>query len=259
MTRAVRGFSIVELLIAMAVMTTCMAAMLSLVGMAQSIARLQPEAADQQQRARSARQAIADALARAGAGLDRGALAGPLGSHFPPVTRSPEGGLTVWSVTAAASQATLAQPLGAGATTADVGAGSACPAGQSACAFSADTSAIVFDATGCHEVVRIDDVLPSVLVLRPSTRACAFAAGTAIAAGEVRTFFVDPATKQLMRRDIATGSVQPVVDGVASMDAVVTDGGRHVRVTLRFVSAVAQVPDFVYAFDAAPPNLQGPQ
>ena len=62
------GFSVIELLVAMAVMTTCMAAMLSLVVTGQSIARRQPEAADQQQRARAARQTIGNALARAGAG-----------------------------------------------------------------------------------------------------------------------------------------------------------------------------------------------
>jgi len=259
MTRSTRGFSSVELLVAMAVMTTCMAALLSLVGMAQSIARLQPEAADQQQRARLARQAIADALARAGAGLDRGSLAGPLAAYFPPVSRSAEGGLTIWSVTGPQSQAALAQPLGTSATTADVAVEPFCAAGESTCAFAPDTSAIVFDAGGCHEVLRIDDVLPSVLVLRPAIRGCAFGAGAPIAAGEVRTFFVDPSTRQLLRRDEATGSIQPVVDNVAAMDLVIDDGGRHVRVSLRFVSLVARVPDFTFAFDTAPPNLQGPR
>ena len=257
MNASARGFSVVELLIAMAVMTTCMAAMLSLVGTGQSIARVQPEAADQQQRARLTRQAIGDALAGAGAGLDRGPLAGPLGAYFVPVSRSAEGGLTVWSITGASAQGTLSLPLGASATAADIAPEATCPPGQPACAFSAGTSAIVFDASGCHEVVRIDDVLPSVLVLRPSVRACAFGAGAAIAAGEVRTYFVDPATKQLLRRDAATGTTLPVTDNVASMDVAVNDVGRHVRVGLRFVSPVARVPDFVFGFDSAPPNLQG--
>jgi Tfp pilus assembly protein PilV len=259
MKRSAHGFSVVELLVAMAVMTTCLTAMLSLVVTGQSIARLQPEAADQQQRARTARQAIGDALARAGAGLDRGPRAGPLDSFFAPVARSIEGGLTVWSVTGATAQGTLALPLGPVSTTADIVAEATCPAGQSACAFSADTSAIVFDSTGCHEAVRIDDVLPSVLVLRPATRACAFGGGAAIAAGEARTYFVDTSAKQLLRRDEATGTTLPLVDNVAAMDVEVTDGGRQVRVSLRFVSLVAQVPDFVLTFAAAPPNLHGPR
>jgi hypothetical protein len=252
---AARGFSVVELLIAMAVTTTCLAATLMLVSMGQGIARAQPEAADQQQRARLARQTIADAIAGAGAGLDGGPRAGPLSAYFAPVTRSAEGGLTIWSVTRASAQATLAQPLAASATEADIAA-SSCPPAEPACAFAADTSAIVFDDSGCHESVRIDTVLPATLVVRPALRGCAFTTGASIAEGEVRTYFVDAATRQLRRRDDATGLVAPVIDHVASMSVDVAEGGRRVRVTLRFASLLVQVPDFVLTFDAAPPNLE---
>ena len=104
-------------------------------------------------------------------------------------------------------------------------------------------------------MVRIDDVLPSVLVLRPAVRACAFAAGAPIAEGEVRTFFVDGPARQLLRRDESTGSTQPVLDNVAAMDVWIAGGGR-VRVTLRVASILLQVPDFVLALDMSAPNLR---
>jgi len=77
------GFTLVELLIATAIMTTVSGAFVSLILSAQSIARTQPEAADQQQRARMAVQALAADVARAGGGLDRGANAGPLAASNP--------------------------------------------------------------------------------------------------------------------------------------------------------------------------------
>lgn len=251
-----RGFSIVELLIAMAVMTTCMGTMLALVVAAQGIATVQPEVADQQQRARSARQTFADALGRAGAGLDHGPLAGPLSAYFVPVVRSPEGGLTVWSITSATAQAETAQPLAPSGTTVDITTSALCPAAQSTCAFTASTTAIVFNESGCHEAVRIDDVLPAVLVLRPAIRGCAFGAGASVAEGAARTYFVDAATRQLLRRDDATGSILPVIDNVTSMEVELQDGGGRVRVTLRFASALLRVPEFVLVVDVAPPNLR---
>lgn len=251
-----RGFSIVELLVAMGVMTVCMGAMLTLVTTGQAIARTQPEAADQQQRARTARQAIGDALARAGAGLDSGPMAGPLDTHFPPLLRSADGGLTTWSVTTASAQATLAYAFGSTAASADVQPAAACPAAEAACAFTAGTNAIVFDATGCHEVIRIDDVAASALMVRPAVRLCAFGAGASIAEGEARTFLVDPAARQLLRRDEATRTTLPIVDNVSSMEVDVLDSGRRVTVTLRFASFLIQVPELVLIVAGSPANLR---
>lgn len=257
MSRRGGGFTIVELLIAMTVMTTCGAALLSLVIAGQRIAQAQPEAADQQQRARAAIETLGGALTRTGAGMERGAHAGPLVQYFAPMTASADGGLTLWSVSGRGAQAALGSALAAGDVVAAIDADGSCPAGQATCAFAANTTAIVFDASGCHDAVRIETVSPAVLTLAPATRACAYAAGAAIAEGEVRTFRVDPASRQLIRRDEATGSSAPVLDNVAGMTLESFDGNRRVRVTLRFVSALLQVPDLVFAIDAAPPNLRG--
>ena len=252
-----RGFSLVELLIAMALMTTAAGALLALVTAGQTIARLQPEAADLQQRARIATQVLAADLARAGAGMDAGVWAGPLAARFPPVTPAAGGGLTIWYVASALGQGTLAAPLAPDAVAASLVVDPVC-AGTT-CGFADDSTALVFDGSGCRDVARIESAAPDLLVLRARTRACAYAAGAAIAQGEVRTYRVDAAARQLLRRDEATGIAVPVVDHVAAMTVEWLDGGRHLRLTLQFVPAVLlQAPDLVLSLDMRPPNLQVP-
>jgi prepilin-type N-terminal cleavage/methylation domain-containing protein len=254
------GFSLIELLVAMAVMVSVSGALLSLIVAGQSIARAQPEAADLQQRARVALQTLGAELALAGAGLDRGPLAGALVHFFPPVVRSDEGGLTVWYVSSREAQGTLAAPLAAGATDVVLASAGNCPSGFAGCAFTPDTTAIVFDARGCRDVVRIVDVSAMSLQVKGMRRGCDYSVGAAIAEGEVRTYRVDPATRQLLRRDEATGATLPVLDNIAAMNVEVLGAGRRARVTLRVAAASASgpmVPDLAISYDVVPPNLQG--
>jgi type II secretory pathway pseudopilin PulG len=247
---------LIELLIAMAVLTTCGAAMVGLLMAAQRMARRQPEAADQQQRARSALQTLAQELDRAGAGLGAGARAGPLAQWFTPIAASAEGGVTTWCVVGEAG-GTLAGALDVSGAVALIAPDGRCPAGQPACGFVAGSPAILFDDLGCHDVARIDGVTAEALTLRPTVRGCVYQPGASIARGEVRTYFVDAAARQLLRRDEASHSTQPVIDNVGGMNVEYFDSGRRVRITLRFVSALLQMPDLVVSLDAAPPNLQG--
>jgi prepilin-type N-terminal cleavage/methylation domain-containing protein len=250
-----RGFSLLELLIAMAITTTTAGALLSLVIAGQSIARLQPEAADLQQRARIATHVLATELARAGAGIDAGVLAGPLAQRFAAVSPSADGGLTIWYVSADGAQGTLAGPLAADALVAAIALNPPC-AGPG-CGFADDTTALIFDGSGCHDFARVETAAPSVLVLAAVARTCGYAAGAAIAQGEVRTFRVDPSTRQLLRRDEATGVSVPVADHVAAMSVEYLDAGRRIRLAIRFVPALLrQVPDLQVVLDARPPNLQ---
>lgn len=252
------GFSILELLVSMGVMSACAAAILSLVVTGQAIARSQPEAADQQQRARTAVETLGAELSLAGAGMDRGARAGSLGRYFPPVVSSPDGGVTLWYVAAAGGQAALFDALPPVATYVGIDDGGTCPVGTPACAFSAGASAVVFDGAACHDVVRIDAVTTTGVVLRPAVRTCSYGPGASIAEGEVRTYRVDTATRQLLRRDEATGSTLPVLDNVASMGITWLDSGRRVRLTLRFRPAIlVQLPDLVVTLESTPPNERG--
>jgi prepilin-type N-terminal cleavage/methylation domain-containing protein len=258
MTSRPGGFSLVELLVAMAVAVTFGGALLSLVVAGQSIARMQPEAADVQQRARVALQTLGAELALAGAGLDRGSQAGPLARYFAPVAPSADGGLTIWYVSGRDAQATLASTLAPGATGAAIQS-DVCPAADPGCAFTPFSTAIVFDGHGCRDLLRVDAVNAGSLQVRAGARGCAYAPGAAIAQGEVRTYRVDAGTRQLLRRDEATGLSVPLLDNVTAMTAESLEGGRRVRVTLRFTTATPGplVPELALSYDVWPPNLQG--
>jgi hypothetical protein len=248
--------SLLELLIGMAITLSTGGALLSLVVTGQSIARVQPESADLQQRARIATQVLSTELSRAGAGPDAGALAGPLALRFAPALPSPDGGLTIWYVSDGPAQGTLAAPLAPDALAAAIALDASYA--SASCGFVPDTTALIFDNSGCHDLARIEAAASGGLVLAAATpRACAYGAGAAIAQGEVRTFRVDPVARQLLRRDEATGISVPVSDNVASMGVEYLDAGTRLRVTLRFVPALLrQVPDLAVSFDARPPNLQ---
>jgi prepilin-type N-terminal cleavage/methylation domain-containing protein len=246
-SRAARGFTLVELLMAMAVMATIGSAFVSLIVAGQSIARAQPEIADQQQRARMAIQALAADLARAGTGVDRGRQAGPLGRFFPPIDVSPGDAIRIWYASIRGVQASLSAPLANG----DMAVAVDAPSG-----FTAGSTAIVFDQSGCHDLLRVTGVSGPLLVVAAAARSCEYAAGATVAAGEVRTYLVDPVARQLQRRDEATGLTLPLLDNIARMSVESLDGGGRVRISLQVAPAAPRpdVRDLVVAFDVMVPN-----
>lgn len=248
-----RGFSLVELLIGMALMVAVGGVFMTLILAGGSIARAQPETWDLHQRARIAMHTLAAELVLAGAGPDRGPHRGALLSWFAPVEIGADGSLTVWYVTRQGGQATLASALPAGATQAAIENAGDCPAARPACAFTAGSTAILFQPGGVHDALQIDDAGDLSLTFRAGAQS-AYSAGASIAEGEVRTYRVDPSARQLLRRDEATGASFPVIDGVAAMSAEVRDDGRIVRVTLRLAGVTAS-SDLAITFDVLMPNL----
>ena len=236
MNRSSNGFTLIELLIATAIMTTVGGAFVSLILSAQSIARTQPEAADQQQRARMAVQALAADVARAGGGLERGANAGPLARYLPALEVAPDGSVTVRYLSRRSAQATLTAGLPRGETAVAVDAGGG---------FAAGSSALVFDRTGCRDLVRVTDVAETLLVVGGAPRTCAYAAGASIAEAEARTYRVDPVARQLQRRDESTGSTLPMLDGA-----------RRVRISLQLAPGGSRgLRELGVSFDVMVPNL----
>ena len=199
MTRRTGGFSLVELLIAMALMVTFSGALLSLIVAGQSMARMQPEAADVQQRARIALQTLGAELAL----RRRGTRSRPAGRvRWRSTSRRShhlaDGGVTIWYVSSRRAQTTLAAPLAPGATDALIETRARSVRRVDRASFSTAT-----DAAMC---VRIDAVdAPRRCRCAPALAAAAMPPGAAIAQGEVRTYRVDPITRQLLRRDEATG------------------------------------------------------
>ncbi len=268
--------SLVEVLVSAALSIVLSGAVLSLVVAGQTLARTQPDSLDLQQRARVAMQVIAADLRDAGAGVEHGDLAGPLARYFPPIAPSPDGGITLWTATSPDAQGTAAFAVSAGTTLVTLRDSPVCPDGEPACGFTPGAIAIAFTAGGCRTTIRVGTAGGAALQLAAPLTGCTLDAGAAVAEGTVRTYRVDPVARQLIRRDEATGSSAPLVDGVASLTAAffadaagdhaiagTSDAAlmavRRVRLTLRFVAAnpLLRIPDLDVVVDAVPRNLQG--
>lgn len=266
--------SLVEMLVSLALTMALGGTIMSLVLAGQTIARTQPEAADLHQRARIALHVLAAELRDAGAGLERGgSLVGPLARYFPPIAPSIDGGITIWKTTNRNAQAGAAMFVGEGATTVALDDSNSCLPGESACGFASGMTAIAFTAAGCRTTLRVAAVSASALQLAAPLSGCSLEPGSAVAEGEVRTYRVDPVSRQLIRREEATGSSAPVLDGVTALTtAFFADGAaidpivdmtdpdlkrvRRVRLTLTFVASnpLLRIPDFSMVVDLAPRN-----
>lgn len=272
-----------ELLVSMALTVTLGGTILSLLVGGNRMAQVQPEALDLQQRARIVLRSLGTDLRDAGAGVERDALSsttvaltGPLVRYFPPLVPSADGGITLWTLTNRDAQGRTAISVATGATTVALQDSDACPAGEGACGFAAGTTAIAFTAGGCRTTLRIAAVSGDALQLAAPLAGCALDPGSPIAEGKVRTYRVDAAARQLIRRDEATGSSAPMLDGVAAMAVTYfADGAgidlvsgttdadlmrvRRVRVAIRLVAPnpLLRIPDLNLAVDVVPRNGAG--
>ena len=79
------GFSLIEMLVATAILASAFVVFFQLAASGQRVARAQPDAADLRQRLRVAADMIQRDLLMAGAGLVHGAEAGPLVNYLPAV------------------------------------------------------------------------------------------------------------------------------------------------------------------------------
>jgi len=85
MNRREDGFTLIEVLVASAILASAFVVLLRLIGDGQRIARAQPEAADLRQRVRAAADMLQRDLLMAGAGPVHGPATGPLSDYLPAV------------------------------------------------------------------------------------------------------------------------------------------------------------------------------
>jgi prepilin-type N-terminal cleavage/methylation domain-containing protein len=234
---AERGFSLVELLVAVSLMLIVMSAVFQALNPAHGSFRVEPETADLQQRLRVAADALSHDLRGAGSGLDQGTNPGPLTDFFAPVlplrqgrrNADPAGSfknstITLLAIDAGAQQTTIAQPLSASSSTVVVNSDPGCPAGDPNCGFRPNTTIVAFDDTGAYDTYTVTRVDAAGLHLqhnmRDSTKTYAANTGR-IAVATSRTYFLksDPATDtfQLMRYDGDGAADAPVVDHVVGL------------------------------------------
>ena len=228
-----RGFSLVELLVALAITLLVTSAVFAMLDPAGGAFQVQPEAADTMQRLRAATDALRRDLMSAGSGPSTARSPNPsvlmAAAIFPARIgrRSPDAAgtfnntvLSFWSVSPAAPQAALAAPLVSASGAATILAGPGCADQDPTCGFRSGTLALVIGRSGAWDLFSITGAQGPVLTLQHNLRDSAFVfkAGDTIAAATARAYFFrdDRATgvPQLMRYDAAGGPDTPVIDHI---------------------------------------------
>lgn len=218
---AERGYTVVELVIATAVMLAMTSAVMTLLHDGLARTPLLEDAADLHQRARVAVDAIAADLRAAG----NGTPAGPLSAVLPAVEPRGAGvaagsasadAVTIRYVPPLAAHSRLAQPLEP-ASSVVLLEPAGCPRLTTACGFAAGMRAVVFDPAGQMDGVLVEAIGPGLLVLSGSAtpRSVTYAAGSEIAQIVEASYAVDPGTRQLRRTE--GGGTFAIADNVAGL------------------------------------------
>jgi hypothetical protein len=217
-----RGSSLVEMVVSLAIMLVVVAAILVLVSPAHGTFATQNELLDVQQRLRTAADAIARDVLIAGAG-SRGYFAS-ITPHRRGTRSADSPGafftdrISVVFVPPRAPQTTVSSPTGdPGSVLATPQPG--CPAGSPLCGFRANMLVAVFDETGAYDTIRLSNVTidPPALAYDGPALSKSYAAGARIAQVETTTYWLRPGSvPQLMKYDGRETDV-PLADNIAAL------------------------------------------
>ena len=216
-----RGFSLVELLVALLIVLVISSALSGLMNSAQALFAAQVELPDMQQRLRVATAALGRDLLMAG------------GGGFPPIVPHRRGLMTpdppgtfrpdcvsVLSITASAARAMLTQATDGSGITA-VSARPGCSTSDPLCGFRAGMVAVIFDGTGAYELVRISGVSNEIPALQhagfPLSKG--YPPGATIAEAEITTYWlkVDAGGAAHLTRYDGDATELPVADNLAGL------------------------------------------
>jgi Tfp pilus assembly protein PilW len=234
-----RGFSLVEMVVAIGLTLAVLGAVFTMLDPVHGAFATEPEKADMHQRLRVAADAIGRHLIAAGAGSNLHTPNAPVAHAFASVLPFRQGGsaddtpgvyradtITIISVPATAAQTTLAADLMPGDLTVRLAPESTCAPGTNLCDFKEDLMLLVFDDTGNYdlfEVAAVADAASEVtLASRPAdSAATTYRAGSRVVEARVDTYYLKTAVAsqvtQLMHSDGTTNGDAPVVDHVVGL------------------------------------------
>jgi prepilin-type N-terminal cleavage/methylation domain-containing protein len=218
--RRADGFTVLELLVSVAIMLVVAGAAFELASPANGVFSAQPEVSDMQQRLRVSADALHRDLVMAGAGTYSGAIAGTLLNFFAPVLPYRVGAfnsdpglsfftnrITIMYVPNTASQTTLREAMPQPSSEIKVNAEPGCPSGDPLCGFQEGMRCVIFDDTGAFDTFTITQVQSDALHLqhRPPnpdfSKKYTPAENARISQVETHVYYVDQATNQLRHYD----------------------------------------------------------
>jgi len=243
------GFTLVEALVATAIVVSVTAAVLSALNPARGAFRIQPEVADMQQRLRTGVDTLAHDLVTAGAGTSFGAGPGSLVGYFAPILPFRRGldpaiddgagvfkgdAITVLYVPPGGAQTTVRSDMSTASSLIAINAEPACPKDARTglmdplCGFQPTiTKGILFDGTGAFDMLRITsaDAISQTLDFQSAGHGAlskAYPGSTSDRLSRIveissHVYFVNSETRQLMHYD-GFSTVTPVVDNVVGLE-----------------------------------------
>jgi hypothetical protein len=232
----VKGFSLVELLVAMGVALALVASAVTVVNRMQLGFETEGERLDMQQRLRVTTDTLIRDLVMAGAGAYQGAHLGPLNSYFASVlpfrtgaiNADPPGAFSANTISVlfvpptTAAQSTIHQTFPAQSGSVSINLDPGCSPIDPVCGFSVGMDVIIYDETGSYDTFRILSVQPGSVQMQHTMTdgPHLYAAGSKIVEVVSHTYYLraDAAsdTYQLMHYD-GVNSEAAVVDHVIAM------------------------------------------
>jgi hypothetical protein len=233
--RGSAGFTIIEMMISVAIMMVVTGATFSLMNPAQGVFLAQPELMDMQQRLRIGTDTLYKDLLMAGAGQYSGSMTGSLGNYFAPilpyrignVTPDPVGAfftdrITVMYVPPTSAQTSIADPMPSVSAEIKVTQQPGCPNSDPLCGFKEGMTVMIMDATGAWDTFTITNVQDPALHLqhRGENLNKSYGAGSFISQIAMATYWLKTDTVagnyQLMRYDGNQTDV-PIADNVVGL------------------------------------------
>jgi prepilin-type N-terminal cleavage/methylation domain-containing protein len=232
-TAAEHGFTLIEMLVATAIMVVVTAGVFSLINPAQGTYQAQPQVSDMQQRLRVAVDAIQRDLIMAGAGTYSGSAQGSLGSFFSPILPHTVGTLvpgdpdnpdptaiTIMYVPPTSAQTTLSSPMPNESAELKVKQQAGCPTDDPLCGFNKKPKmrVLIYDATGAYDVFTITQVQGDALHLqhRDDKFTTQYDTGAYITEMETHTYYLNAEERRLYHYDGYQTNL-PVVDNVVGL------------------------------------------
>jgi len=225
-----RGVSIPELLVALAIVLVVAGGLARAVSDAGAIFMAQPESSDVVQRGRVSLSAIVAELAHAGGGPYRLAGGGPLMRWIPPIHPRRLGPVRPDSEFLAVSDRVTAITVPDAAPQAMIGdmpspshdvpidPATVCPPDDGTCEFRSEQQLIAFDKTTAFESLVVDRLEPGIVPRRlPLAKAYRVAEDARIAGARIITYYHDRVRRQLRRYDGNRSDV-PIADDVVSLE-----------------------------------------
>lgn len=227
------GYSLVEIIVALALTLAIVCGVLAIMNGTDAASGTLGEAADVQQRARVSGDALWRDLAMAGAGLDGGALAGPLVRSFAvvmprriglqgadPVATASSQAISVLYVPRTSAQTSTAVLVAPASLELQVNLPANCPASPALCGLRSGAGVVLIDpaAPDRFAAFTLADVAGATgrLVHRAPASFAAFDAGAAVAEVEMHTYYFDAANRQLRDYDGYVTDV-PLIDHVVDL------------------------------------------